>query len=251
MLDIDVKGQIGRFPLDVQLQVRSAQPLSLIGPNGAGKSSLLHLILGALRPRGGRIAIGGFTLVDSARGIHLPIEARRLGYLPQDLALFPHRTVLDNVVFGLRFRSRIGAGSAGARQARELAYAWLQQLGIEQLALRRPETLSGGERQKVALARALAGRPSALLLDEPMAALDLGARRQLRRFLTAQLAELHLPVIIVTHDPADVAALTDQVAVMESGRIVQVGNLLELRRQPVTDFAEEFIEQAAALRGIR
>ena len=211
--------------LDLELAV-GEETVLLAGPNGAGKSTLLRMLLGVATPDSGRIALGGRTLFDGA--INLPPEERRLGYLPQDYALFPHLDVRRNVGFGLR-------GDDRGPRTQEV----LEALQITALATRRVQELSGGERQKVALARALAPRPHALLLDEPFAALDPQARRQLRQFLSAQLESLRLPALVVSHDPAD-AGVGRRIVMMERGRIAQVGTLEALRAAPATPFIAEW-----------
>ena len=211
--------------LDLTLAV-GAETVLLAGPNGAGKSTLLRMLLGIATPQAGRIALDGRTLFDAR--VDLPPEERGLGYVPQDYALFSHLDVAGNVAFGLRPPER-------ERRTREV----LEALQIAPLAARRVHTLSGGEQQKVALARALAPRPRALLLDEPFAALDAQARRQLRQFLAARLAALRLPALVVSHDPAD-AAVGQRVVVMERGRIVQEGTLADLRAAPATPFIAEW-----------
>ena len=211
--------------LDLELTV-GEETVLLAGPNGAGKSTLLRILLGIEAPREGRIALDGRTLFDGA--VNLPPEARRLGYLPQDYALFPHLDVRGNVGFGLRADHR-------ASRTQEV----LEALQIATLSSRRVQDLSGGERQKVALARALAPHPHALLLDEPFAALDPQARRQLRQFLAAQLQSLRLPALVVSHDPAD-AGVGRRIVMMERGRIVQEGTLESLRASPATPFVAEW-----------
>ncbi|MGZ6144172.1 MAG: ABC transporter ATP-binding protein, partial [Myxococcales bacterium] len=179
-----------------------------------------------VRPREGRIALDGRTLFEA--GVEdLPPEQRGLGYVPQDYALFPHLDVRGNVGFGLPRAQR-------PQRTGEV----LEQLQIGHLAERAVATLSGGERQRVALARALAPRPRALLLDEPFAALDAQARRKLRASLSTWLAELRLPALVVSHDPAD-APLGQRIVVLERGRIVQEGSLAELRAAPATPFVAE------------
>jgi molybdate transport system ATP-binding protein len=214
--------------LDLQLTA-GAETLLLTGPNGAGKSTLLRILLGIATPHSGRIALDGRTLFGD--DVDLPPEERGLGYVPQQYALFPHLDVAGNVGFGLQ---------RGERRERTLEV--LEALQIAHLAARRVQTLSGGEQQRVALARALAPRPRALLLDEPYAALDARARRQLRRFLWEQLEALRLPALVVSHDPADAAA-GQRIAVMEQGRIVQQGTLAELRAAPATPFIAEWSAQ--------
>jgi molybdate transport system ATP-binding protein len=233
VLTVDVRATIGALPLAVSLATDGG-PLIVVGPNGAGKTSALLLALGVLRPAAGRVVLGGDVLFDSATGTDVAAEDRRIGYLPQDYGLFPHLTAAANIEFALGCRGGARAGH------RDRARALLADLEIGSLADRRPATLSGGERQRVALARALAIEPRALLLDEPLAALDVGARRAVRSFLAATLARLGLPAIVVTHDAADAVALGDRIAVLESGRIVQTGSLADLRSAPASPFVAAF-----------
>ena len=240
---VDVRARIGTFELDVELS-GGAGPLALIGPNGSGKTTLLRVIAGAITKADGAISVAGATWFDSRRGIALAPEERGVGYLPQGYGLFPHLNVLGNVAFGL---------STGKRQEpraerRERALAMLRALGAADLAERVPARLSGGERQRVALARALVIEPSLLLLDEPLAALDVGARRAVRTFIAERLRGLHCPSIVVTHDVRDVAALgTPTVCVLADGRVVQRGTLAELGAAPANDFVAEFVETQAVL----
>jgi len=235
VLRIDVEGRVGNLDLAIRLETGNG-PLVLVGPNGAGKTSLLLMVLGALRPRRGTIELDGEPLFDSERGIELPPEDRGLGYVPQDYGLFPSMTVLGNVVFGLECRFRLGR-----KERRRRALELLETLEAAHLAPRLPGSLSGGEGQRVALARALASEPRALLLDEPMAALDASVRRQLQEFLPERLAKLRLPAIVVTHDAADANAFGDDIAVVERGRLVQRGALAELRARPATPFVAELV----------
>ena len=231
-LEADLRGRAGSLDLDLRLSLERG-PLVLAGPNGAGKTSALLLLLGLLPPRAGRLLLDGRTLFDSERGVDVPAEERRLGYVPQDYALFPHLDVHENIRFGLD-------GRLSRAQAASRAHAAAEELGVRHLEERRPGSLSGGERQRVALARALATDPKALLLDEPLAALDAGARRQVREFLASRLRDLRIPAIVVTHDAADAAALGPRVAVLEKGTIVQVGSLAELRERPASGFIAHF-----------
>jgi molybdate transport system ATP-binding protein len=235
VLQAKLTGQVGSLSIDIELDTRAGS-LVLVGPNGAGKTSVLLMLLGARKPRAGRIALSERVLFDSAANIDIALEARALGYVPQDYALFPHLSVRENVEFAL--------GSHPLRlsrpQLRERAQAWLVELQLQGLADRRPATLSGGEKQRVALARALAVEPRALLLDEPLAALDIGSRREVRAFLVGYLVKLKLPTLVVTHDPADARALGQRIAVLEAGRIVQTGSWPELAAQPASAFIEEF-----------
>lgn len=231
-----VQARVGALTLDVDL-AGGPEPLALVGPNGSGKTTLLRLLAGALTPARGHIEVGGATLFCSDRGVDLPIERRRVGFVPQGFGLFPHLSVLDNVAFGLS----TGPARRPAAARREAALAVLAALDVAHLARRLPARLSGGEQQRVALARALVTDPALLLLDEPLSALDATRRRAVRAFLAAQLRALGRPSLVVTHDARDVAALGATVCVLEGGRLVQRGSLEALRARPATDFVAEFV----------
>lgn len=235
-LQARVRARVGTLNIDVELDTHGGT-LVLIGPNGAGKTSLLALLLGLIPAEYARIEVAGSVLVDPAAGLALPVEARRLGYVPQDYALFPHLTVRENVAFAVHSAAR----PQERAQAADRIDAALRDLGVSELAARRTQSLSGGEKQRVALARALSISPRALLLDEPLAALDVHARREVRGFLATTLRSLALPTLIVTHDPADARALGDRIAVLEAGRLTQVGTWDELVRQPQSQFIAEFV----------
>jgi molybdate transport system ATP-binding protein len=228
-LDVDVEGTVGELAIRVAFRTAD-RPVILVGPNGAGKTSTLLFIAGGLRPTRGRIKLGETTLLDRDAAVDVAPERRSVGFVPQRYGLFPHLDVLHNVAYG------IGAPRAvrldRARQA-------LADLEADRLAHRRPHELSGGEAQRVALARALAARPRALLLDEPLAALDAGVRRDTRRFLAARLQAWSLPTVVVTHDRADAEALDGDVVVLEAGTVVQRGRLAELAAAPRTAFVRE------------
>src|SRR5918998_1524205 len=172
-LEAAVRTRIGALDLDVGLAVAAGECLALAGPSGAGKTSVLRVIAGLLRPAGGRVKCGGAEWLDTARGIDIPAERRACGYLFQEYALFGHQSAWRNVAYGLRELPR--------REREPRARELLGRFGLAGRADARPATLSGGERQRVALARALARRPAALLLDEPLAALDAGTRAAARR----------------------------------------------------------------------
>ncbi|MEO8081243.1 MAG: ATP-binding cassette domain-containing protein [Caldimonas sp.] len=215
--DVTVQKSLGRaaqrFDLDVSF--RSDAPcLVLFGPSGAGKSLTLKAIAGLLRPDAGRIRIGGRTLFDSGARIDVAAGERRFGYVFQEYALFPHLTVRQNVAFGLR----AGWRNPGRDVADDAVEHWLSMLELGPLAARFPDELSGGQRQRVALARALVGSPRALLLDEPFAALDAPLRRRLRDELVELRARCGLPMLLITHDEADVAAFADDVVAIDAGR---------------------------------
>jgi molybdate transport system ATP-binding protein len=198
-----------------------------VGPNGAGKTTVLLAMVGARRPSRGRITIADDVLFDGDSRIDQPTEERGLAYLPQNYALFPHLTAVANVAFGLR----------GPRAGRlERARSMLERLGVGAVADRRPGALSGGEQQRVALARALAPSPRALLLDEPLAALDVESRESVRAFLVAELRTQQRPFIVIAHDRDDVRAFAAPVAVVEHGRVVQRGELATLEASPASAF---------------
>ncbi len=222
--------------MDVELDT-SGGTLVLIGPNGAGKSSLLELILGARPVDRGSVTVGTAVLLDTDAGVDVPLEHRRLGYVPQDYALFPHLSVRENVGFAIDS----GAGRMKAADRAGRIESVLRDLGLDSLADRQTTSLSGGEKQRVALGRALSVRPRALLLDEPLAALDVHSRTEVRDFLGAYLRKVALPSIVVTHDAADARQLGDCVAVLEAGRVTQTGTWDDLASRPASGFVEEFV----------
>ncbi len=205
---------------------------AVLGPSGSGKSTLLALIAGLLRPERGEILFDGLSVAGLAP------EKRQLGMVFQDYALFPHLTVADNVAFGLAVRGM------RPRDSRAEIGATLERFGIERLARRYPHELSGGERQRVALARAVAYAPRALLLDEPLSALDARLRLTLRSELAIHLQRTGATVVYVTHDQEEAMALGERVAVLNGGRLEQMGPPEELYRQPASSFVAEFIGEA-------
>lgn len=225
---------LAQFVLELELSVTPGITV-LLGPNGAGKSSLLRLLAGLNRPAGGWIKLGGRSLYDAGKCIELPPEQRRIGLLFQDLALFPHLDVSDNIGFGLKLRG-IGRSDRQRRINR-----LLERLAIPHLAGRSVAALSGGEKQKVALARTLASEPQLLLLDEATAALDPAARGEIRRWLQLILAELQIPTLLVSHDIEEAAYFRKRIAVMEQGRIVQQGSFHQLLRAPASEYVARFV----------
>ncbi|WP_407317114.1 ABC transporter ATP-binding protein [Isoptericola halotolerans] len=218
--------------LDVRLDVADGSTLALLGPNGAGKSTALGLAAGTLRPHDGEIGLAGRTLVRARSGrttTWVPPHRRRVSLLAQEPTLFPHLTVRDNIAFGPRSqgRSRRGAGAA--------ADEWLDVVGLADLAHRRPAALSGGQAQRVAIARALAAAPRLLLLDEPMAALDVDVTPALRQTLQHLLAEQ--TAVLATHDVLDALLLADEIAVVDDGRIVERGPTAQVLARPRSAFA--------------
>lgn len=227
-LHVDIAVERGATRIAAAFDVAPGHPLAMIGPNGAGKSSVLAAVAGLVGLESGRVAIGARS-VD-----RLPPERRRIGVLFQDYVLFPHLTVRDNVAFAARMR-----GSRSA--ARDAAQPWLERYGLTSLADRFPSQLSGGQAQRVALARALAADPEVLLLDEPMSALDVEVRADMRAELAIHVREFGGATVLVTHSPADAAALADSVLVLEGGRVTQRGTLDELRAAPATPYVERML----------
>ena len=214
------------FALEVEVEVPPGITI-LFGPSGCGKSTLLQAIAGLLRPEHGRIAIGDAVLFDSEARVDTPVQRRRIAYVFQSLALFPHLSALANVSFAVDRR-------LPGRERRERARALLARLGVEHLAERRPRTFSGGEAQRVALARALATSPRIILLDEPLSALDLDRRISIARELREVVAGLAIPAIHVTHNHGEARAMGDRVVRMAAGKVAEVGSadqVLGRRRQ--------------------
>jgi molybdate transport system ATP-binding protein len=232
VLRVDASTRLGELALDVGLEVRAGECLALAGPSGAGKTSVLRVASGLIRPEWGRVECGEETWLDTERGIDVPPEDRRCGYVFQAYALFPHLTAWQNVAYPLRGLSR----SERRRRALDL----LERFGLERLADARPRTLSGGERQRVAVARVLARRPDVLLLDEPLTALDARTRARAARELEAVLREVQVPALLVTHDFAEAAQLGDRVGVIDAGRVVQEGTPTELAADPRSAFVADF-----------
>ena len=232
MLRIEAATRLGAFALDVALEVPAGECLALAGPSGAGKTSVLRIVAGLVRPDTGRVSCGEETWLDTARGIDVAPEHRRCGYVFQEYALFPHLTARDNVAYALR-------GAARAERHRR-ALDLLERFGVAHLADVRPRTMSGGERQRVALARALARRPEALLLDEPLSALDARTRASASRELGGVLREAGVPAVLVTHDFTEAALLGDRVGVVDGGRVVQRGTAAELAASPASAFVADF-----------
>ncbi len=222
-LQVDFTLPLRAFALELALDV--SRTVALVGPSGAGKTSALRVVAGLVDPAAGSVSLDGERWLDTERRLSLPPEQRRVGLVFQDYALFPHLDVRANVAFG-----------AGGRPVDAL----LERFRIGHLATARPRELSGGERQRVALARALARDPAVLLLDEPLAALDAHTKTEVRHELAELLRELALPVVLVTHDYEDAAALADEVGVLVEGRLRQLGPPSELVARPRDAFVASF-----------
>ncbi len=225
-LEVAIAKRLPGFVLDVAWSGDEGV-VALFGPSGAGKSLTLHCLAGLTRPDQGRIVVDGRVFFDAATSVEVPPQQRRVGYVFQSYALFPHLTVAENVGFGLRDRPR--------RLQQERTGVVLERLGLNSLGARRPGELSGGQRQRVALGRALAIDPALLLLDEPLSALDAPMRAGLRDELRRVLREWGIPAVIVTHDFAEAYRLGDRIVVYEAGRVIQSAPCSELLWQPASE----------------
>jgi molybdate transport system ATP-binding protein len=205
------------FPLEVDFSC-DCERLVLFGPSGSGKTLTLQLLTGLLTPDSGKIVVGDRVLFDAKQDINVPARRRAIGYVPQDYALFSHLSVADNIGFGLPRRWPWGLKQSDRRRVAE----FLEIFELSDLGSGLPRDLSGGQRQRVALARALICRPRLLLLDEPFAALDGFLRAHMRRLLLEVQDRFHLPIILITHDPEDVATLAQTLVVYEMGRSCRV-----------------------------
>lgn len=212
-LTVKVRLATRAFELDVSFEVAPGVTV-LFGPSGSGKSRTLGCIAGIVRPDRGRIALGGDVWFDDEKGVELRIHERRVAYVFQSLALFPHMTAEENVAYGV-------SRSTPAAERRSHAHAMLAKMRVAHLADRRPQTFSGGEAQRVALARAFAMKPRVLLLDEPFSALDAGVKKDLLAEVGEWLSREALPAILVTHDAEEAGTLGDQVVLLEKGRVVR------------------------------
>ena len=225
---------------DASLTVQAGEVMAILGPSGCGKTTLLNLVAGHLRPEAGRVTIGDRVVADD--GCWVAAQDRRVAMVFQDYALFPHLTVVENVVFALPKGQR----RDGEERAREL----LALLDVEELAERRPTELSGGQQQRVALARALAQDPELILLDEPFSSLDQGTRDDVRNELIGRLRQTGLTCIFVTHDQEEALSVSDRVAVMHEGRILQVDQPEVLYRKPFCSEVADFLGRANVLDGV-
>lgn len=213
------------FTLDVQLESQ-ARRIALYGPSGSGKTLTVQAIAGLLRLDRGHIRVGGVTLYDKRQGVFLPPQDRKLGYLQQDYGLFPHLTVEQNIGFGLKQ----GLLNPRKHQLPVPAQRWVSAFELESVLQSYPREISGGQKQRTALARALSVEPRLLLLDEPLSALDAGLRQKMREELAALQADLQIPTVLITHDPEDAIMLADEVHLIRDGCIVGACRPSELWR---------------------
>ena len=220
MLEVAIEKRLGVFRIDAKFSCETSGIVALFGRSGAGKTTLVNMLAGLLRPDAGRIVVDGTVLFDSERGLDVPPERRRLGYVFQEGRLFPHLSVRGNLTYGLRrvapAERRIGLDPIVAL------------LGLDALLERRPRDLSGGEKQRVALGRALLANPRLLLLDEPLAALDQPRKEEILPFIERLRDEFAIPIVYVSHAMPEIVRLADTMVLMSEGRVEAVGPLDEL-----------------------
>jgi iron(III) transport system ATP-binding protein len=219
----------------VSVAVPPGKVVALLGPSGSGKTTLLRAVAGLETPHRGTITIGETVLFDAGRKIDLPAEARGLGLVFQSYALWPHRTVFENVAYGLKLR-QASAVAVKLRVGKALA-----QIGLSDLAQRYPHQLSGGQQQRVALARALVYEPPVILLDEPLSNLDAKLREEARAWLRELIVSSNLSALMVTHDQIEAMAIADRITLLNAGAIEQEGSPTDLYKEPSTLFSAEFM----------
>jgi molybdate transport system ATP-binding protein len=234
-IEVEVVARRATFAVEAAFAASSGETVALLGPNGSGKSTLVATIAGLLPPEEGRIELDGAVLDDAEHRTHVPPERRPVGVVFQDLLLFPHLSSLENVAFPLRARG------GDRSEAHRRAFAIIERLGVGHRAHARPVELSGGEAQRVALARALVAEPKLLLLDEPLSALDVGARTRIRDLLRDELRRFPGVRILVTHDPVEAAMLADRLVLLEDGAVTQTGTAEEIRSKPRTRYAAHLV----------
>jgi molybdate transport system ATP-binding protein len=223
-MEITIQHQQGNFNLSVSFKGAESGVTALFGPSGAGKTSVVNMVAGLMRPDSGRIAINGHCLFDSTRGIDRPPEKRRIGYVFQDGRLLPHLSVQANLVYGMH-RTPVKRRFVELDQVVGL-------LGIGHLLRRRPAKLSGGEKQRVAIGRALLTSPALLLMDEPLASLDEARKAEVLPFIMRLGREFEIPILYVSHALDEILKLATQMVMMENGRVVAAGALNELVSRP-------------------
>jgi iron(III) transport system ATP-binding protein len=229
--------QYGDNPIlkGVSMTLSPGEVVALLGASGSGKTTLLRSVAGLEQPSQGKIAIGDSVLFDSAAGVDMPVEQRSLGLVFQSYALWPHKTVFENVAYGLRLRGT-SAGDIDQRVTQAL-----NNLGLGHLAQRLPHQLSGGQQQRVAIARALVYNPPVVLMDEPLSNLDAKLREEARAWLRELIVRLHISALVVTHDQTEAMAMSDRILLLNFGVIEQQGTPEEMYNRPQTQFTAEFM----------
>ncbi|HLG65112.1 MAG TPA: ABC transporter ATP-binding protein [Ktedonosporobacter sp.] len=235
MLNVALDTHLDTFHLAVDFQVEKGKTLVLLGESGAGKSTVLRLLAGLLYPEKGHISLDGVVYFDSEQRIAITPQQRPFGYVFQDYVLFPHLTVFENVAFGLR------AQRVARHSVQQRVMEALEQVHMADLAQRRPAQLSGGQQQRVAIARALVLQPELLLLDEPLAALDVQTRREVRQELRRLLAETGITTVLVTHHYLEALLFGERILVLDHGRVIQQGDQYALREYPRSSYIAELV----------
>lgn len=235
MLNVALDTHLDTFHLAVDFQVEKGKTLVLLGESGAGKSTVLRLLAGLLYPEKGHISLDGVVYFDSEQRIAITPQQRPFGYVFQDYVLFPHLTVFENVAFGLR------AQRVARHIVQQRVMEALEQVHMADLAQRRPAQLSGGQQQRVAIARALVLQPELLLLDEPLAALDVQTRREVRQELRRLLAETGITTVLVTHHYLEALLFGERILVLDHGRVIQQGDQYALREYPRSSYIAELV----------
>jgi len=230
MAELRVSAVVAERGLDVAFGVGAGEVLAVLGPNGAGKSTTMHVIAGLVCPDSGTVRVGERMLTDTTAGTQVATHDRRVGLLLQAPLLFPHLSVMGNVSFAPRSRR------VGRRQARRDALRWLEEVGLAEMAHRKPSELSGGQAQRVAIARALAAEPDVLLLDEPLAGLDVAVAAAVRTLLRRVITADGRATVLITHDLLDVLALADRVLVLEGGKLAEIGPVGDVLAAPRSRF---------------
>ncbi|MCG2576366.1 ABC transporter ATP-binding protein [Dechloromonas sp. XY25] len=220
---------------DVSMQLRRGEVVSLLGPSGSGKTTLLRAVAGLEQPHAGSVCIAGRAIYDAAASIDIPAEKRDLGLVFQSYALWPHKTVFDNVAYPLVLRK------VAKNDIVQRVHAALKNLGLDHLAERYPHQLSGGQQQRVSIARALVYNPPVILLDEPLSNLDAKMREEARAWLRNLIVEMQLSALVVTHDQSEAMAMSDRILLLNGGVIEQQGTPTEMYGQPQTYFVADFM----------
>jgi len=239
-------GESGGGIRDLSFDVAAGEFYTLLGPSGCGKTTTLRSVAGLEEPSSGRVTIADQVIFDCANGIFVPANQRRLGMVFQSYAVWPHMSVFDNTAFPLRILPGKRWGDADIRR---LVMRTLETMGLAEFAPRSAAQLSGGQQQRLALARALVGEPSLLLLDEPLSNLDALLREQMRSELRRLQKEVGVTAVYVTHDQSEALALSDRIAIMHNGRIVQIGTPQQIYHQPRNAFVATFVGRSNLFRG--
>jgi len=223
VLVIDVKKQLGDFLLDASFEANGVLVIALFGRSGAGKTSIINMVAGLIRPDSGRIVVKGRSVFDSEKGVNVPTEKRRFGYIFQDGRLFPHMSVKANLLYGMKLLPK---------DRRHVRFDQVVELlGIEHVLNRRPAKLSGAEKQRVAIGRALLTSPDLLLMDEPMASLDNARKTEVLPFIARLPTEFAIPILYVSHSISEIRSIADRIVFVDSGRVIVSGNAETLADQ--------------------